>query len=209
MNYNYSVTEERINIFSHAIGILFSIFSLILLNLKAFELQSTIHFFCYNIFGITMFFLYFASTLYHSTKEKKTREKRRVFDHLAIYLLIAGSYTPFLLIALQGTIGLIVTILVWSFAAIGVILKIFFTGRFKLFSTIMYVVLGWFIVLFIKPLSANLDSSGLYLLFGGGIFYTIGAILYNIKKLPLNHAIFHIFVLLGTLSHFLAIYFFV
>ena len=120
---------------------------------------------------------------------------------------IAGSYSPFCLVVLEPDLGLYLFIAVWIFALTGIILKLFFTGRFDKISTVMYLLMGWQVLFFIKPLIAALTSFGLNLLIAGGIFYTVGAILYSIKKMPYNHATFHVFVLLGSVSHFLALYF--
>ncbi|MDG1171287.1 MAG: hemolysin III family protein, partial [Polaribacter sp.] len=120
--------------------------------------------------------------------------------------LIAGSFTPFCLIALDSDLGWYLFIFVWIFALIGIILKLFFTGRFDKLSTAMYLLMGWQVVFFIKPLMKVLSDFGLNLLIIGGVFYTVGAMLYSIKKIPYNHAIFHLFVLLGSASHFFALY---
>tara|TARA_B000000460_G_scaffold214413_1_gene163202 strand:- start:318 stop:692 length:375 start_codon:yes stop_codon:yes gene_type:complete len=122
-------------------------------------------------------------------------------------VLIAGTYTPFALVTLSGFTGTLILVVIWAMALTGVILKLFFTGRYQLLSTIMYVVMGWVIVFAIKPLLANLSSEGLWWLFGGGISYTLGAVLFMLDRIPYNHAIFHLFVLGGTFCHFMAIYF--
>jgi hemolysin III len=151
--------------------------------------------------------LYAASTFYHAAKKPKKRRMLNIFDHAAIYVLIAGSYSPFCLVALKSYLGFYMFIAVWVFASTGIVLKLFFTGRFDKISTTMYLLMGWQVLFFIKPLIAVLTSFGLNLLIAGGIFYTVGAILYSIKKMPYNHAIFHVFVLLGSVSHFTALYF--
>ena len=158
------------------------------------------------IYCLSMIILYAASTFYHAAKNPKKRRRLNIFDHAAIYVLIAGSYSPFCLVALDSSLGWYMFVFVWLFALAGVILKLFYTGKFDKLSTALYLLMGWQVVFFIKPLMASLTSEGLQFLFAGGIFYSVGAILYSIKKLPYNHAIFHIFVLLGSLSHFLAIY---
>ena len=134
------------------------------------------------------------------------RRRLNIFDHAAIYVLIAGSYSPFCLVVLDNDLGWYMFIFVWIFALCGVILKLFFTGKYDKLSTALYLIMGWQVLFFIKPLMQNLSSTNLQLLVAGGVFYTIGAILYSISKLPYNHAIFHVFVLLGSLSHYLAIY---
>jgi len=133
----------------------------------------------------------------------------KIFDHASIYVLIAGSYTPFTLVTLNGTTGWVIFSIAWGSALIGIILKLFFTGKYSIVSTIMYVVMGWIIVFAIKPLIQHLPTYGLYWLVGGGIAYTIGAILYSIKRIKFNHALFHILVLIGSFCHFISIYFYV
>jgi len=153
--------------------------------------------------------LYAASTFYHSTKDTGLRARLRIIDHATIYVLIAGSYTPLTLIALGGPIGWVIFAASWAMAATGISLKVFFTGRFDLVSTLMYVFMGWIIVFAIKPLMDNMSSEGLFWLFAGGVAYTTGAVIYSIKKVPFNHAIFHMFVLLGSFCHFVSVYFYV
>ena len=205
----YSPLEENINISSHAFGFMLSIIALFLLIRHALSNGSTLHIVSFSIFGISLLLLYAASTLYHRTKKAELRSKLRVFDHASIYILIAGTYTPFALITLKGELGWIVFGLSWGMALIGVILKLFFTGKYTLISTLMYVFMGWMIIFFINPLMDSLSAEGLFWLAAGGIFYTVGAGLYSIKKIPFNHAIFHVFVLLGSGAHFVSVYFYV
>jgi hemolysin III len=202
----YSHKEEQLNIWSHFSGFILSIIGLILLLHKGIQSGSALTIISYAIYGVSMLVLYLASTLYHSAKEPQRRQKLNIFDHSAIYVLIAGTYTPFSLLVLKGAWGWSIFGVVWGIAAVGIILKLFFTGRFKLASTISYVLMGWVIVIAIKPLVANFSTVGLLLIAVGGFFYTIGAVLYSIKRIPYNHAIFHFFVLLGSLTHFMAIF---
>ena len=206
---SYTPKEEKLNVRSHFIGIILSTIGTILLIIKGLKMDSNIHIISYYIYGTSMVVLFFASTLYHSSKDIEKRKRRNVFDHIAIYFLIAGTYTPFTLITLQGTWGWSIFSVVWGIALIGFILKLFFTGRFNVLSTIGYILMGSVIVIAIKPLSNNLVSDGLFWLLLGGVIYIIGAILYLIKKIPYNHAIFHLFVLGGAICHFIAIYFYV
>jgi hemolysin III len=205
----YSALEEKINVVSHAIGIVLSIIALILMLIKTITYGEMIHIISFSVFGLSLILLYTASTLYHSAKDMTRRAKLQVFDHASIYILIAGSYTPFTLVVLQGTLGWIFFAVIWFLALGGIVLKLFFTGRFDIMLTIMYVLLGWIIVVALKTLFANLAIEGVILLFAGGVSYTLGAVIYGIKKIPGNHAIFHIFVLIGSLCHFFSIYFFV
>ncbi|WP_430411367.1 PAQR family membrane homeostasis protein TrhA [Kordia sp.] len=205
----YSPLEEKLNILSHGLGVLLGFIALIFLVQRAFQYGETMHLVSITIYGVSIIILYLASTLYHKATKPNLRNRLRVFDHAAIYVLIAGTYTPFALITLKGTTGWIIFGTVWAFAAVGITLKLFFTGKFDKLSTAMYVFMGWIIVFAIKPLLANLSSEGLFWLFAGGIAYTIGAVLYSIRKLPFNHAIFHIFVLIGSMCHFISVYLYV
>jgi hemolysin III len=205
----YSPLEEAINIYSHVLGIVLSIVGLIFLLFKAVRFGDVWHISSAIVFGISLIVLYSASSLYHSAKDPVVRNRLRIFDHAAIYVIIAGTYTPFTLITLHGTVGWVIFTLTWSMALIGIVLKLFFTGRFNILSTSMYVLMGWMIVFAINPLIDNLTSNGLRLLVAGGLAYTLGAVLYSIKAIPLNHAIFHILVLVGTACHYFAVYFYV
>lgn len=205
----YSPEEEKLNTWSHFIGIILSVIALALLLIKGFQLKSVAHSISYAVFGISMIILYVASTLYHGEKNLDKKAQLKKFDHIAIYFLIAGTYTPFTMLVLKGVWGWAILGSVWGIASVGFILKLFFTGRFKLASTISYVLMGWVIVIAIKPLLANISDKGLFWLMMGGVFYTVGAILYSIKSIPLNHAIFHFFVLGGTASHFVSVYFYI
>ena len=208
LNHEYSEKEEKLNIISHAFGLLMGIIALPFLIDKSMSFDGFWKPASIIIYGVSLLVLYTASTVYHAAKGPKLRRRLNIFDHAAIYVLIAGTYTPFTLITLEGKTGWIIFALTWFFALIGIILKLFFTGRFDKLSTIMYVLMGWQIIFAINPLLESLASEGLFWLFLGGVFYTIGAILYSIKKIPYNHAIFHVFVLLGSISHFISVYFY-
>ena len=205
----YSPTEEKLNIWSHAFGIFLSIIALVLLIIKAVQQDNIWMMISFPIFGVSLILLYLASTLYHASKEPQKRFKLKVFDHAAIYVLIAGSYTPFTLVSLNGETGWLIFSMVWVMAFTGIMLKLFFTGRFKIVSTAMYVLMGWLIVFYFQDLTAHLHEKGVFYLILGGVLYTIGAILYSIKKIKFNHAIFHFFVLAGSFCHFLSIYLYV
>ncbi|TXD49735.1 PAQR family membrane homeostasis protein TrhA [Polaribacter sp. IC073] len=207
LNHAYSTSEENLNIWSHAFGLFLSIIAFPFLVLKAFNYTGFWKPASFIIYGFSLIVLYAASTFYHAAKEPKKRRKLNILDHAAIYVLIAGSYTPLCLVGLNSSLGIYMAIFVWLFGLIGIVLKLFFTGRFDKISTAMYLLMGWQVVFFITPLIESLSSFSLNFLFIGGVFYSIGAILYMIKKLPYNHAIFHLFVLLGSFSHFLTIYY--
>lgn len=202
----YPPAEERISILSHAIALLLSILGLLALVTRAMLHGDTGHLISFSVFGLSMIALYTASTAYHSTLHPGLRVRLRTVDHAAIYVLIAGTYTPFTLITLQGPAGWMLFGIIWGMALTGIVLKLFFTGRFKLVSTLMYVFMGWMVVFFIKPLIANFPPAGLAWLLTGGVAYTVGAILYSIPKLPYHHAIFHLFVVIGSVTHFIAVY---
>jgi hemolysin III len=206
---HYSPLEERLNITSHAIGLILSIVALVLLITHASLNGSIMHIVSFSIFGVSLMMLYAASTFYHSARKPELRARLRVLDHASIYVLIAGTYTPFTLVTLNGQTGWIIFSISWGLALSGIILKLFFTGRYNAISTAMYVFMGWMIVFAIQPLIENLVAEGLFWLVAGGIAYTIGALLYGIKAIQFNHAIFHLFVLIGSACHFTSIYFYV
>ena len=202
----YPVIEERINVLTHAAGLLLSIAALVLLVIKA---NGTLQTVSVAVFASSMIALYAASTIYHNAGPSSFRYWMRTVDHAMIYVLIAGSYTPFTLLVLKGTLGWSLFGVSWGMALIGIVVKLFFTGRFDRTSTAMYVFMGWIIVLAIKPLIANLPAAGLMWLFAGGIAYTAGALFYSFKRVPYGHAVFHIFVIAGSACHFVSVYFFV
>ena len=205
----YSPLEEKTNIISHAIGLALSIVATVLMLVRASLYGNAWHVVSVSIFGASLILLYAASTFYHSAKDPKLRSRLRVFDHATIYVLIAGTYTPFTLVTLNGPVGWTVFGVSWAMAVSGVVLKLFYTGRYNVLSTLMYVFMGWIIMFAIKPLVNSLPSEGLYWLIAGGVAYTTGAILYSIKQIKFNHAIFHMFVLLGSFCHVMAVYFYV
>ena len=205
----YSKREEQLNVFTHALGLVLSIVALVVLIRHAVASGTIRHIVSFTIFGASLILLYSASTFYHYAQSPSLRKKLNILDHSAIYVLIAGTYTPFTLVTLKGWLGWTLFGITWGIALIGVFFKLFYTGRYDKISTISYVLMGWIIIFAIKPLIENLPIQGLYWLLTGGVFYSVGAVLYSIKKIRFNHAIFHVFVLLGSFSHFMAIYFYV
>ncbi|GAA3652207.1 PAQR family membrane homeostasis protein TrhA [Flavivirga jejuensis] len=200
--------EEKLNTITHAIGVLFGIVALILLII--FDNQKTSwSLFSVIVYGISIIVLFTASTWYHAVKGEKQKHYFRIIDHISIYLLIAGTYTPVLLITLHESLGWTLFFVVWGIAAFGTILKLFFTGRFEIFSTLLYLVMGWLIVFDFSNLSNRMEHDGILCLFGGGLAYTVGIIFYAIKKIPFNHVIWHLFVLAGAVFHFFMIFFYV
>ena len=206
---HYSPIEEKTNIISHGIGFLLSIVALVLLVTHANLYGNTWHIVSFSIFGASLIILFASSTFYHSAKRPELRNRLRIIDHASIYVLIAGTYTPFTLVTLNGPIGWSIFGIAWGLALTGIILKLFLTGKYDLISTLMYVFMGWIIVFAIKPVINNLSLEGLLWLVAGGMAYTIGAILYSIKKIKFNHAIFHVFVLIGSVCHFVSVFFYV
>ena len=205
----YSPAEERLNIASHALGLVLSLCALIVLVWNASAIGNAWDVVIFGIFGLSLVLLYATSTLYHSATEPERRRKLRILDHAMIYVLIAGTYTPLALVTLNGSVGWLLFGTAWSMALTGITLKIFFTGRYQLMSTLMYLFMGWILVFAINPLFRNLSLEGLYWLLAGGLSYTVGAILYAIKSIRFNHAIFHVFVLAGSICHFVTVYAFV
>lgn len=205
----YPHKEEVLNVITHLIGLFLSIAGLALLVTFASLYGNVWHIVSFSIFGSSMVVLYLASTMYHYVREKKWRRRLNIMDHAAIYILIAGTYTPYCLAVLNGVMGWVLFGITWGLAVVGIVLKLFYTGRYDKLSTISYVLMGWVAVIAAKPLAANLSGEALFYLLLGGLFYTIGAVLFSIKKLPYNHAIFHLFVLFGTASHFVSLFFYV
>ncbi|MDO5981302.1 PAQR family membrane homeostasis protein TrhA [Flavivirga spongiicola] len=200
--------EEKLNAATHAVGVLFGIVALILLIV--FDNQKTNwSLFSIIVYGISIIILFSASTLYHAVKKKRRKHYFRIIDHISIYLLIAGTYTPVLLIALHKSFGWELFWIVWGIAAFGIVLKLFFTGRFEVFSTGLYLIMGWLIIFDFPNLSDNIGSDGVLFLFLGGLSYTVGIVFYAIQKIPFNHVIWHLFVLAGAVFHFFMIYFYV
>jgi len=201
--------EEIMNAITHGIGTLLAVAGLVLLTVFAYQYGEIWHIVSFTIYGTTLVLLYLASTLYHSFTNERVKYIFKILDHSAIYLLIAGTYTPFTLVPLHGTLGWSVFGLVWGLAVLGIVLKIFFVGRFKVISTLCYIAMGWLIIIAIKPLIAAVPTFGIMWLIIGGLFYTLGSVFYLWHKLPYNHAIWHLFVLAGSISHFIAVFFYV
>lgn len=198
--------EELLNAWSHGIGAALGILALVLLVLysdndsKPWSLMSSI------IYGISIIILFMASTFYHAVKGEKRKHYFRIVDHISIYLLIAGTYTPVLLVLLTDSLGWVLFWVVWGIAAFGTLLKLFFTGKFEIFSTLLYLVMGWLIVFDYTNTANALGTDGVFWLFAGGLFYTVGIVFYVIERIPYNHVIWHFFVLGGAICHFFMIF---
>ncbi|MDA0130561.1 hemolysin III family protein [Vibrio sp. MarTm2] len=206
----YSVKEEIANTITHALGMVLGIVGLILLLVKAIDHNAdALTITSMSIYGSSMIVLFLASTLYHAIPYQRAKRALKTFDHCAIYLLIAGSYTPFLLVSLRTPLAIGLMIVIWSIALIGIIMKLAFVYRFKKLSLVTYLLMGWLSLIVIYQLALNLDVGGLTLLAVGGLIYSLGVIFYVAKRIPYNHAIWHGFVLAGCACHFFAIYFYV
>ncbi|MCL1112666.1 MULTISPECIES: PAQR family membrane homeostasis protein TrhA [Shewanella] len=203
---DYCDKEEQANAISHALGVVAGIVGLILMLLKASTDLSLIQLGGIVVYGLSIVVLFMASTLYHSSKSHLWRKRFKMADHCAIYTLIAGTYTPLMLISIQSTQATIVLIAIWSLALGGIIFKTLFIGRFKVFSVLLYLIMGWLCVTVMGDLKSQMSELGLSLLLAGGLFYSLGVIFYVGKRIPFNHAIWHLFVLGGAFSHFFCIY---
>lgn len=201
----YSLREEWANRLSHGLGLLLGGLGLVLLLHKGWD-QGPRVLLSYGVYGASLVLLYLASTLYHSVSSVAARRWSKLFDHCAIYLLIAGTYTPFLLVALDTPLAQGLMVVIWGLALAGVVFKLIFINRFKKVSLFTYLMLGWLSLVVIYQLYLHLDGTGLLLLGLGGLIYSLGVIFYVAKRIPYNHAIWHLFVLGGSLCHFMAIY---
>ncbi len=201
----YSPREEWANRLSHGLGLLLGGLGLVLLLHKGWDHGPRV-LLSYGVYGASLVLLYLASTLYHSVSSVAARRWSKLFDHCAIYLLIAGTYTPFLLVALDTPLAQGLMVVIWGLALAGVVFKLIFINRFKKVSLFTYLMLGWLSLVVIYQLYLHLDGTGLLLLGLGGLIYSLGVIFYVAKRIPYNHAIWHLFVLGGSLCHFMAIY---
>lgn len=201
----YSPAEERVNSFTHGAGVLASAAGLAVLAASAAMHGGWRHVTGCTVFGLTMVFLYAASTLYHATSRPSVKKRFRKIDHSAIFLLIAGTYTPFTLLCIDGPLGWSLFGIVWGLAAAGILLEFTMSTRRRKLSIAIYLVMGWISVVALRNLLENLSPLGLALLFLGGLFYTGGVVFYVWKKFPHHHGIWHLFVLGGSVSHFFSV----
>lgn len=208
MKRQQSAFEEKLNAWTHGLGALLGIVGLVLL-ISYTRQNSDWSLFSVILYGFSIILLFSASALYHSVKGEKRRHYFRIIDHISIYILIAGTYTPVTLIGLSESWGWQLFWVVWVIAGFGLILKLFFTGKFEIFSTLLYLVMGWLIVFDFSNLSNLIGTNGVALLFAGGAFYSIGIIFYVFERIPYNHVIWHLFVLGGAICHYLMIFLYV
>lgn len=201
----YSLGEEIFHSISHGIGVGLSIAGLTLLLVLAVLYGNPAQIISFTIYGVTLIVLYLASTLYHSFQNPRVKQVFKRIDHASIYLLIAGTYTPFLVVAIQGVWGWALLVIIWGLALMGISFKTFFIHRFKKLSVLTYILMGWLCVVALNEMIANIPPGGLIWLAAGGIFYTVGVIFYVMKNVPYTHAVWHLFVLAGSICHFFAV----
>lgn len=204
---SYTAGEELAHSITHGIGALIGVAVLVLLVVFSAMRRSAWEVVSCSIYGATFILLYLGSTLYHAVQEPKAKRILKIIDHSAIYLLIAGTYTPYALSPLRGGLGWTIFGAIWGCALLGIGFKIFFTGRFKAFSLATYLLMGWFCVGAVKPLYRELTTAGFVFLAAGGLCYSVGAIFYAWKSLRWSHTVWHLFVLAGSLCHFFSILF--
>lgn len=202
----YLITNEVLNAVTHGIGIVLSIVGFVFLLKKA---DSGLHYVSFIIYGVSLLLLFLASTLYHSLIFTKAKKVFQVFDHCSIYLLIAGTYTPYCLLYIKGTIGIVLLSIIWLAAIVGIVYKSLTLSKVKSvskLSTIIYNVMGWAVVIALPSLYHSVGLKGLLLLVGGGVAYTVGSVFYSMKNRRYMHVVWHLFVMLGAMLMFFSIY---
>lgn len=204
----FTKKEEVANAIIHGIGAVLSVIALITLIIAASESGTAWHVTSFTIYGVTMLLLYVSSTLVHSFPQGRVKDIFEICDHASIYLFIAGTYTPFLFLVVKGALGWTLFGIVWGMALVGVVFKLFFTKKFLYLSTMLYIIMGWLIVFAWKPLVMSLAPGGLVLLVIGGVLYTVGAVFYVWRMFPFHHAVWHVFVLAGTVVHFFGVFYY-
>ena len=197
--------EEIANAITHGIGLLLSIAGFVVLLVLAALRGTAWHIVACSIYGATLICLYTASTLYHAVISPRVKRALRIFDHSAIYVLIAGTYTPFLLVSLRGPWGWSLFGVIWGLALVGVLFKFWFVERFAILSTAVYIAMGWLVVIAAKPVITHLPLTAIIWLLAGGLAYTGGVIFFAAKRIPYSHAIWHLFVLAGSICHYFAV----
>ncbi|AJY75652.1 PAQR family membrane homeostasis protein TrhA [Paenibacillus beijingensis] len=203
--YTFTKREEAANAITHGVGAALSIAALVLLIVFSAERGTALHVVTFTVYGTAMLLLYAASTLVHSFPEGKAKRVFEVLDHSFIYVFIAGTYTPILLHIVQGTLGWTLFGVIWGLTAAGVVFKSFFASKFLFTSTLLYIAMGWAVVFAWEPLTEHLAPGGLKLLISGGLLYTFGTVFYMWRSFRFHHAVWHLFVLGGSVVHFFAI----
>ena len=201
--------EELANSITHGLGLALSVAGLVVLIVFAALRGNAWHVVSCSVFGATLVLLYSASMVYHIVRSPRAKRIWKVLDHSSIYLLIAGTYTPFTLVNLRGGWGWTLFGLVWGLALLGILFKVFFVDRYVIASTAVYLAMGWIAVIAVKPLLASVAGGGLVLLLAGGLAYSLGVVFFAWGKLPFNHAVWHLFVLAGSICHYFAVLFYV
>ncbi|MBR9985808.1 MAG: hemolysin III family protein [Desulfosarcina sp.] len=207
--HRYRRTEERVNSITHGVGIILAIAGLGVLTTSAGVSGNLRHMVGVSVFGLTLILMYTASTLYHGVRNPRAKAILQTFDHCAIFLLIAGTYTPFTLVTLYGPWGWSLFGVVWGLAVFGIVVELTPLRRYRALSLGLYLGMGWAVVAAIKPMLAGIAPGGLFLLLAGGLSYTVGISFYLLRKLAYHHAIWHLFVLAGSIFHFFAVLFYV
>ncbi|WP_413379667.1 PAQR family membrane homeostasis protein TrhA [Alkalihalobacillus sp. 1P02AB] len=207
--HTFSKSEEIANAITHGIGAILSVAALVLLIVFSSLYGTAWHIVSFTIYGVTMLLLYISSTMLHSLPKGKGKDVFEILDHASIYLFIAGTYTPLMFIVVQGSLGWTIFGIVWGLAITGIVFKAYFVKRYLFVSTLFYIAMGWLVIIAINPIIEGLPTMGLYLLVGGGLSYTIGTVFYMWRGFKFHHAIWHLFVLAGSIMHFLLIFFFV
>ncbi|MCZ0755034.1 PAQR family membrane homeostasis protein TrhA [Anoxybacillus sp. J5B_2022] len=203
--HTFTKEEEIVHALTHGVGALFSVAALVMLTVMAAMYGNAWHVVSFTLFGSTMLILYLSSMIVHALPEGRWKRLFEIFDHSSIYFFIAGTYTPFLFLAVKGVIGWTLFGIVWGLALVGTVFKCFFVDRFLYTSTIIYIIMGWLIVFAWKPLVSGLSPNGVLYLVIGGILYTVGAVFYVWRGFKFHHAVWHLFVLGGSVAHFFAV----
>ena len=203
--HNYTTGEEIANAITHGIGTILAIAALVLLVVFSSIYGNTTAVVSFTVYGSTLVILYLMSTIYHSLPRGKAKDVFEILDHSSIFLLIAGTYTPFALVTLKGVKGWTIFGIIWGLALAGMVMKVFLVKKFVILSTLMYILMGWMAIFILKDIMASVPLNGVILLVLGGVAYTVGALFYIWRKIPYHHAIWHLFVLAGSLFHFFTI----
>jgi hemolysin III len=207
MRREQTLIEEKVNSITHAAGIIFSIIAIPYLIAYAAERSNAATVWGVCVFSFAMLMVYFASTIYHAVEQNTTtKRKLRVWDHISIFVMIGGSYTPVVIKYTDAGTAFSFLTTMWSIIALGSFLKVFYTGKYILLEVMLYLLLGWMAVFIIKPLIANMPSDIFVFILASGLFYSVGVIFYLWKNLTYHHAVWHVFVLAGTVTHFFAVY---
>ena len=203
----FPLGEELANFISHAAGGVLSVAALVILIIRAVSLGNTLDIVSFTIFGAALVLMYTTSSIFHALKWNKAKEIFEILDHSVIYVLIASTYTPFLLIVVGGKEGITLLVIEWLICILGIVFKSFFVQKFVVFSTLLYIIMGWLVVFVWNDLLANISDLSLFFLILGGILYTIGTLFYMWRLFKYHHLVWHIFVIFGSIAHFFAVYF--